>query len=75
VTNCPFVSLIKEWLLCVPPLSTSRFPQFCPHSVFMCFVWISDQTTIISRYNINVLVSKSRGDAEFLIVIQINLSP
>jgi hypothetical protein len=24
-----------------------------PHSVFMCFVWISEQTAIISLYNIN----------------------
>jgi hypothetical protein len=23
---------------------------FCPHSVFMCFVWISEQTAIISYY-------------------------
>jgi len=29
---------------------------FCPHSVFMCFVWISEQTTIISLYSINWLV-------------------
>ena len=29
---------------------------FCPHSVFMCFVWTSEQTTIISLYNINWLV-------------------
>jgi len=29
---------------------------FCPHSVFMCFVWISEQTAIISIYNINRLV-------------------
>ena len=29
---------------------------FCPHSVFMCFVWISEQTAIISLYNINLLV-------------------
>ena len=28
----------------------------CPHSVFMCFVWISEQTAIISLYNINWLV-------------------
>ena len=28
---------------------------FCPHSVFMCFVWISEQTAIISLYNINWL--------------------
>ena len=29
---------------------------FCPHSVFMCFMWISEQTAIISLYNINWLV-------------------
>jgi hypothetical protein len=29
---------------------------FRPHSVFMCFVWISEQTAIISLYNINWLV-------------------
>ena len=29
---------------------------FCPHSVFMCFVWISVQTAITSQYNINWLV-------------------
>ena len=29
---------------------------FCPHSVFMCFVWIWEQTAIISVYSINWLV-------------------
>ena len=29
---------------------------FCPHSVFMCFMWISEQTAIISLYSINWLV-------------------
>ena len=29
---------------------------FCPHSVFMCFVWIGEQTAIISLYSINWLV-------------------
>ena len=29
---------------------------FCPHSVFMCFVWIWEQTAIISVYSINLLV-------------------
>ena len=31
---------------------------FCPHSVFMCFVWISEQTAItrISLYSINRVV-------------------
>ena len=29
---------------------------FCPQSVFVCSVWISEQTAIISLYNINWLV-------------------
>ena len=29
---------------------------FCPHSVFMCFVWIWEQTAIISLYSIEWLV-------------------
>ena len=29
---------------------------FCPHSVFMCFVWIWQQTAIISLYSVNWLV-------------------
>ena len=33
-----------------------RISTFCPHSVFMCFEWISEQTAIISLYNINWLV-------------------
>jgi hypothetical protein len=33
--------------------STFTNSTFCPHSVFVCFVWISEQTAIISLYNIN----------------------
>jgi hypothetical protein len=29
---------------------------FCPHSAFMCFVWIWEQTATISLYSINWLV-------------------
>jgi hypothetical protein len=29
---------------------------FCPHSVFVCFVWIWEQTAIISLYNIIWLI-------------------
>jgi hypothetical protein len=29
---------------------------FCPHSAFMCFVWIWEQTAIISLYSIDWLV-------------------
>ena len=31
-------------------------PTFCPHSVFMCFVWMWEQTAIISLCSINCLV-------------------
>ena len=40
----------------VPPCLTFSNSTFCPHSVFMCFVWISEQTAIISLYSINWLV-------------------
>jgi len=33
---------------------------FYPHSVFMCFVWIYEQTAIISLYSINWLFFKER---------------
>jgi len=35
---------------------TFKSSTFCPHSVFMCFVLISEQTAIISLYKINWLV-------------------
>ena len=35
---------------------TFNNPTFCSHSVFICFLWISEQTAIISIYNINWLV-------------------
>ena len=35
---------------------TSTNSTFCLHSVFMCFVWIWEQTAIISLYSINWLV-------------------
>ena len=44
------------------PLGTShtigsqfKNSTFCPHTVFTCFVWISEQTAIVSLYNINWL--------------------
>jgi len=41
--------------ICTASLTFSNY-TFCPHSVFMCFVWISEQTAIISLSNINWLV-------------------
>jgi hypothetical protein len=46
----------QERLRYTPPDLTSNNSTFCPHSVFTCFVWISEQTAIISLYNINWLV-------------------
>jgi hypothetical protein len=52
-----------QWSLYVPLSGHYMYHQFnihnstfCPHTVFMCFVWISEQTAIISLYNINWLV-------------------
>jgi hypothetical protein len=36
---------------------TSNNSSFCPHTIFICFVWISEQTAIISLYSINWLDS------------------
>jgi hypothetical protein len=33
-----------------------HYSTFCPHSAFMCFMWIWEQTAIISLYSINWLV-------------------
>ena len=41
--------------ICTANLTLSN-STFCPHSVFMCFVWIWEQTAIISLYSINWLV-------------------
>ena len=41
---------------------------FCPHSVFMCFVWISEQTAIISLYNINWLVFRTETECVYCAV-------
>ena len=48
-TECVYCAVRTEHL-------TFTNSTFCPHSVFMCFVWISEQTAIISLYNINWLV-------------------
>ena len=31
-----------QWLLYMPPELTFTNSTFCPHNVFMCFVWISE---------------------------------
>jgi hypothetical protein len=41
---------------------------FCPHSVFMCFVWIWEKTAIISLYSINWLVFITEMDCVYCAV-------
>ena len=48
-TECVYCAVQTENL-------TFTNSTFCPHSVFMCFVWIWEQTAIISLYSINWLV-------------------
>ena len=38
---------------------------FCSHSVFMCFVWISEQTAIISLYSINFPGFKTEAESVY----------
>ena len=61
--ECPVaqwnVILLTIWgrlvTICTTSLTFTN-SAFCPHSVFMCFLWISEQTAIISLYSINGLV-------------------
>jgi len=41
--------------LCITSLTFTN-STFCPHTVFVCFVWIWEQTAIISLHSINWLV-------------------
>jgi len=61
-----------NWLICITETEcvycavrtehvTFSSSTFCPHSLFMCFVWIWEQTAIISLYNINWLVCITDG--------------
>ena len=42
-----------RWSLYVPPVSHPTTLRSAHTAVFVCFVWISEQTAIISLYNIN----------------------
>ena len=67
--------------LYVPLGLTINNSTFCPHSVFMCFVWISEQTVIISLYSINWLVYITETESvyfmlwtEYLFISQVTIS-
>ena len=46
-------SFKPQWLFYVLACLKLQNSTFCPHSVLICFVWISEQTAIISLYTIN----------------------
>jgi hypothetical protein len=61
-------------------LTFSNSP-FCPHSVFMCFVWIWEQTALIPLYSINWLVCINETECVYcavrtgsVYIVQVNLS-
>ena len=68
-----------NWLVCITETAcvycavrtehlTFTNCTFCPHSVFMCFVWIWEQTAIISLYSINWLVCITETDCVYCAV-------
>ena len=72
-----------QWSLCIPhsvhymyrtlvTIGTTSLTfsnsTFCPHTVFICFVWISEQTAIISLYNINWLVCITETESVYCAV-------
>jgi len=53
--------------ICTASLTFSN-STFFSHIIFMCFVWISEQTSIISLYNINWLVFKTETECVYCAV-------
>jgi len=75
------LSFKDQWLLCVPPGSVLKNLTFCPHSAFMCFVWISEWRAIIVLCNINWFVFITNVEyvycqecTKYSNIIQMNLS-
>jgi hypothetical protein len=46
------IEISRQVTICTTSLTFSN-ATFYPHSVFMCFVWISEQTAFISLHSIN----------------------
>ena len=47
---------------------TFNVSTFCPHSVYMCFLWIWEQTAIISLYSIDWLVFITEAECVYCAV-------
>ena len=67
--NTDFVFLKpKTYCMYVPPALTYSKSTFCSHSVFMCFVWISQQTAMISLYSITLSVFITEAESVYYAV-------
>jgi hypothetical protein len=58
----------KTYCMYVPPALKFWSSTFCPHSVFMCFVWISKQTAMISLYRITLSVFITEAESDYCAV-------
>jgi hypothetical protein len=60
----------KECVFCAVRSEHLTFTNstFCQRSVFMCFVWIWEQTAIFSLYNINWLVCITQAESVYCAV-------
>jgi hypothetical protein len=82
VTKCSDVTLESPVVtIRITSVTITNF-TFCSHSVFMCSVWISEQTVTISLYNNNWLVFITEREnvycavrAGSLYIIQVKLTP
>jgi hypothetical protein len=66
--HCFSQSLFKVYFLHVLAVLTFTNSALYPHSVFMCFVWIWEQTAIISLYSINWLVFITKTECVYCAV-------
>ena len=79
-TECVYCA-VGNWSLYTASLTFSN-STFCPHSVFMCFVWIWEQTAIISLCRIYWLDFLIETECVYcavrtwsLYIIQVTLNP
>ena len=56
------------WLLYLPIDSAFNNSTFCLHRIFIGFVWISEQTAIISVYSINWTVCITETESVYSVV-------
>jgi len=80
-SNAPYSSLESPVVIICTISLTFNNATFCPHSAFICFVWIWEQTAIIAIYSMNWLVFITETVCVYcavrtgsLYTVQVNLS-